>query len=79
MRCQEIKLENGKLAVIDHQTAHKCENCNKEVMFAVRMMKKFKVELVGLAQWDEHFCKDKYQTRLKLTSDRQRGMIERYG
>ena len=64
MKLQEIKLENGDLVVIDHHTTHKCENCNKEVMYAVRRLKKLKVELVGLAKWDEHHCNDRHQTRL---------------
>ena len=54
MRTQTINLESGLEVIINHTSKHKCEKCGEEVVWAI-----MQVELVSLAKWDVHKCKER--------------------
>lgn len=53
MRIQTITLNNGMEVIIDHDSKEKCPHCKKEILYVL-----LPVELVSLAQWDVHKCKE---------------------
>jgi len=53
VRQQEIILENGLEVIINHNSKHKCPKCGEEVIWAL-----VQIELVSLAKWDLHKCKE---------------------
>ena len=53
MRTQTITLNNGMEVIIDHDSKEKCPHCKKDILYVL-----LPVELVSLAQWDVHKCKE---------------------
>ena len=53
MRTQTITLENGMKVIINHDSKEKCPNCKKDILYVL-----LPVELVSLARWDIHICKE---------------------
>lgn len=53
-RVQDIILENGIKCYINHDSKQTCLECEKEILYAA-----IPIELVGLAKWDLHKCKEK--------------------
>ncbi|MCX6748697.1 MAG: hypothetical protein NT076_03760 [Candidatus Pacearchaeota archaeon] len=53
IRSQTINLESGLECIINHSSKHKCEKCGGEVVWAL-----IQIELVSLAKWDVHKCKE---------------------
>lgn len=54
MRTQTIILKNGMEVIIDHDSKTKCPHCKRDILYVI-----LPVELVSLAQWDIHKCKEK--------------------
>lgn len=53
-RTQTIILDNGMEVIINHSSKCKCSKCNKDIVYAL-----IPLELVSLARWDIHKCKEK--------------------
>lgn len=53
MRIQKIILENGEEILINHDAKDKCPDCKKEIVWGY-----VPLELVSLARWNKHECKD---------------------
>ncbi len=55
-RTQTIITESGIEVIINHDRKDKCPKCQGEIKWGL-----VQLELVGLAKWDIHKCKEKTQ------------------
>ena len=53
-RTQTIITESGIELIINHSRKDKCSKCKEEIIWGL-----VPLELVGLAKWDIHKCKEK--------------------
>ena len=58
LKLQDIQLKNGDEVTVSWKRKGFCEKCKTEVWEAVKKNKKILIELVSLAEWDIHKCKE---------------------
>ena len=60
-RTQTITTESGIELIINHDRKDKCPKCQGEIKWGL-----VQLELVGLAKWDIHKCKEKIEDAKRL-------------
>jgi hypothetical protein len=55
---QDIQLRNGDNVTVSWKSKNVCK-CGMEIWYAVKGNDYVTIELVSLAQWDLHICKEK--------------------